>query len=106
MDACGLRWQEGTHLQMPAIDRARRLVHVRGGKGAKDRSVPLPHQSLAGLRHYWKPHRTPVWLVPAPGRRGVGMSTASTPMPRHRVQDAFRAALKASGIHKRASVHT
>jgi site-specific recombinase XerD len=27
-------------------------------------------------------------------------------MPRHRVQDALRAALKASGIHKRASVHT
>ena len=34
------------------------------------------------------------------------MSTASTPMPRHSVQDAFRAALKASGIHQRASVHT
>ena len=27
-------------------------------------------------------------------------------MPRSRVQDAFRAALKASGIPKRASVHT
>ena len=27
-------------------------------------------------------------------------------MPRNSVQDAFRAALKASGLHKRASVHT
>jgi len=27
-------------------------------------------------------------------------------MPRNSVQDAFRAALRASGIHKRASVHT
>ena len=34
------------------------------------------------------------------------MTTASTPVPRNSVQDAFRAALKASGIHKRASVHT
>ena len=34
------------------------------------------------------------------------MSTASAPMPRHSVQDAFRAALKASGLQKRASVHT
>jgi site-specific recombinase XerD len=34
------------------------------------------------------------------------MVTASTPMPRHSVQAAFRAALKASGIHQRASVHT
>ncbi len=106
IDACGLRLQEGTHLQIPDIDRARMLVHVRCGKGAKDRYVPLPHQTLEGLRQYWKTHRNPVWLFPAPGRGGIGMSTASTPMPRHSVQDAFRAALKASGIHKRASVHT
>jgi site-specific recombinase XerD len=104
--ACGLRLQEGTHLQIPDIDSARMLIHVRCGKGAKDRSVPLPHQTLEGLRQYWKTHRNPVWLFPAPGRNGVGMSTASTPMPRNSVQDAFRAALKASGMHKRASVHT
>ncbi len=104
--ACGLRLQEGTHLQIPDIDSARMLIHVRCGKGAKDRYVPLPRQTLEGLRQYWKTHRNPVWLFPAPGRSGVGMSTASTPMPRNSVQDAFRAALKASGIHKRASVHT
>jgi integrase/recombinase XerD len=106
IDAWGLRLQEGTHLQIPDIDSARLLVHVRCGKGAKDRYVLLPHQTLEGLRQYWKTHRNPVWLFPAPGRSGVGMSTASTPMPRNSVQDAFRAALKASGLHKRASVHT
>jgi integrase/recombinase XerD len=40
--SCGLRLQEGTHLQVPEIDSARMLVHVRSGKGAKDRYVPLP----------------------------------------------------------------
>ena len=34
------------------------------------------------------------------------MSTASTPMPRTSVQDACRAALQASGLPTRASVHT
>jgi integrase/recombinase XerD len=68
--------------------------------------VLLPQQTLALLRQYWKTHRHPVWLFPAPGRSGLGMATASTPMPRHSVQDAFRAALKARGIHKCASVHT
>jgi integrase/recombinase XerD len=82
------------------------LVHVRCGKGAKDRYVPLPQAILALLRQYWTTHRHPVWLFPAPGRSGLGMSTASTPMPRNSVQDAFRAALTASGLHKRASVHT
>ena len=82
------------------------LVHVRCGKGAKDRYVPLPHQTLEVLRQSWKTHRNPVWLCPALGRGGVERSTASTPMPRNSVQDALRAALKASGIHTRASGHT
>jgi integrase/recombinase XerD len=104
--SCGLRLQEGTHLQVPDIDSARMLVHVRAGKGAKDRYVPLPLPTLEWLRQYWKVHRHPVWLFPAPGRGGTGMSTATTPMPRSRGQDAFRAARQESGINKRASVHT
>jgi integrase/recombinase XerD len=104
--SCGLRLQEGTHLQVPDIDSARMLVHVRSGKGAKDRYVPLPPRTLELLCQYWKTHRHPTWLFPAPGRGGIGMSTASTPMPRNSVQDAFRGALTHSGINKRASVHT
>jgi integrase/recombinase XerD len=104
--SCGLRLQEGTHLQVPDIDSARMLVHVRCGKGAKDRYVPLPPRTLALLRDYWATHRHPRWLFPAPGRSGLGMATATAPMPRNSVQDAFRAALKASGCQKRASVHT
>ena len=104
--ACGLRLQEGTHLQVPDIDSARMLVHVRSGKGAKDRYGPLPQRTLELLRQFWKTHRHPVWLFPAPGRGGIDMATAATPMPRNSVQGAFRAALTASGLNKRASVHT
>ena len=104
--SCGLRLQEGTHLQVPDIDSARMLIHVRCGKGAKDRYVPLPQRTLELLRQYWATHRHPSWIFPAPGRSGLGMSTASAPMPRNSVQDAFRAARTASGSQKRASVHT
>ena len=104
--SCGLRLQEGTHLQGSAIDAARLRIHVRQGQGAKDRCVPLPPRILARLRQYWGTHRQPVWIFPAPGRGGTGLSTASTPMPRSSLQDAFRAALQESGIHKRACVHT
>jgi integrase/recombinase XerD len=103
--SCGRRLQAGTHLQVPDIDRARMLVHVRNGKGAKDRSVPLPPRTLALLRQSGSTHRHPLWLFPAPGRSGLGMATATGPMPRNSVQDAFRAALTASGIQQRASVH-
>ena len=106
MYACGLRRHEGTPLQGPARDRARLLVHVRCGTGATDRSEPLPQRTLECRRQSWHTPRHPVWLFPAPGRGGLGLSTASTPMPRPRGQDACRAALSASGLPTRASVHT
>jgi len=104
--SCGLRLQEGTHLQVKDIDSARGLIHVHLGKGAKDRYVPLPQRSLELLREQWKSHRNPVWIFPAPGRGGIHMATATEPMPRSSVQIVFKEALKKSGINKRASVHT
>jgi integrase len=83
--ACGLRLQAGTHLQVPAIDRARMLVPGRYGTGATDRSVPWPTRPLALLRQYWPTPRNPVWLFPAPGRGGIGMARATAPRPRHSV---------------------
>jgi integrase/recombinase XerD len=104
--SCGLRLQEGTNLQISDIDSARMVIHVRHGKGAKDRYVPLPKVTLPLLRTYWKSHRNPTWIFPAPSRGNNKMSVATKPMPFCNVQDAFRAALKESGINKRATVRT
>jgi len=65
--SCGLRLQEGTHLQVADIDSARLMIHVRHGKGAKDRYVPLPERTLQLLRQYWATHCNPVLLFPAEG---------------------------------------
>jgi integrase/recombinase XerD len=100
--ACGLRLQEGVQLQVADIDGARNLLHVRLGKGAKDRYVPLPERTIEMLRAYWITHRHPVWLFPA--RKGV--TTATGPMCESGVQRAFRAALQESGVQKPATVHT
>ncbi len=104
--SCGLRLQEGTHLQVADIDSGRMMIHVRHGKGAKDRYVPLPQRTLELLRHSWATHRNPVLLFPAEGRNHIDLAQATEPMSKSSVQDAFRAALKASGNNKRASVHT
>jgi site-specific recombinase XerD len=104
--SCGLRLQEGTHLQVRDIDSSRMVIHIRHGKGGKDRYVPLPVSTLELLRSYWKTHRNPTWIFPAPGRGGIHRATATKPMPYCNVQDALRAALKESGINKRATVHT
>jgi integrase/recombinase XerD len=104
--SCGLRLQEGIHLQVADIDSARMMIHVRHGKGAKDRYVPLPERTLELLRQYWATHRNPVLLFPAEGRDHIDLAKATEPMSKSSVQNAFRAALKESGNNKRASVHT
>lgn len=104
--ACGLRLREGVYLQVRDIDSDRMMVHVQHGKGAKDRYVPLPVPTLEMLRRYWRTHRHPEWLFPAPTKSGVPLSTAIKPMSVSGVQRAFKAALQESGIQKEASVHT
>jgi site-specific recombinase XerD len=103
--SCGLRVQEGVDLQVRDIDSDRMFIHVRHGKGAKDRYVPLPQGTLEMLRQYWCTHRHAVWLFPARSSTGV-LSAASTPMTVRGVQQCFKAALQESGIQKPATVHT
>ena len=82
------------------------LLHVKHGKGGKDRFVPLPQGTLFMLRDFWKTHRNKVWLFPAPGRSGTHMATATEPLPISSVQIVFKAAVRECGIYKRVWVHT
>jgi site-specific recombinase XerD len=104
--SCGLRLQEGTHLKVSDIDSKRHFIHIHHAKGGKDRYVPLPESTVQLLRQFWWTHRNPVWIFPASGRGGIHRSSATQPMAHGNVQDAFRSALRESGIHKPASVHT
>src|SRR5262245_53335744 len=62
--ACGLRLGELLHLQVADLDSARMVVHVRHGKGGKQRLVPLSPRLLAVLRDYWHLKRPAIWLFP------------------------------------------
>jgi len=93
-----LRLQEGTHLQVPDIDSQRMFIHVHRGKGNKDRYIPLPSRTLQILREFWKTHRNPLWIFPAPGRGGQDMPKASTPIPISSIQIAFHEAKIKAGI--------
>ena len=104
--SCGLRLQEGTNLHVADIDSARLMIHVRHGKGAKDRYVPLPERTLQLLRQYWQQHHNPGLLFPAEGRNHSDLARSTEPMSKSSVQDAFHTALQESGNNKRASVHT
>ena len=104
--ACGLRIGEGTRLHIGDIDSQRMLVHIKAGKGNKDRYVPLPESILHLLRKFWKTHRNTTWLFPAPGRSGTHMHESTKPLPLTSVQIVFKTALRECRIYKSASVHT
>ncbi len=105
--SCGLRLQEGLHLQVSDIDGDRKMIHVHRGKQAKDRYAPLPNETYLLLRQYWAPHRNPVLIFVATGRNGKGASTAKKPMAIDSVQGALRKARFEAGIKKRrVTTHT
>jgi integrase/recombinase XerD len=103
----GLRLHEALFLQVSDIDGQRLHVHVHRGTGATDRYVPLPADTLALLRTYWKTHRHPTWLFPATGRAHAYSPPATSPMSRTSVQGAFRTATHRAEITKMGvAIHT
>jgi len=84
------------------------LVDIaRRGKGGNDRYVPLPERTLHLLREFWKTHRCPTWLFPS--RFHIGDSFAAQdrrPVTDVSLQQAFKKALKRTGIAKPAHVHS
>lgn len=104
--SCGLRLQEATHLKVYDIDSSRLQIHVRGGKGKKDRYVPLPQCSLRLLREQWKTHRNPDWIFPSAQNPGESRHSATGPVRRNTVWTAFKDALRKSKVNKRANVHS
>jgi site-specific recombinase XerD len=102
----GLRLGEGLALQVGDIDGQRLRIHVRAGKGNKDRYVPITHPLLGMLRKWWKTHENPRLLFPNPSGGVARMREADTAMHAGGVQAAMRAAVADCGIALRITVHS
>jgi integrase/recombinase XerD len=96
--AAGLRVSEAVALQVGDIDNARMMIHVREGKGGRDRYVMLSPQLLAILRAHWRRTRSRPWLFPGPD--------PSRPITTRTVRSACCAAVEAAGLDKSVTVHT
>src|SRR5271157_3429359 len=104
--ACGLRIQEGVHLQVQDIDASQGILHVRNGKRNKDRNVPLPPTILALLRQCWKSHRNPIWVFPSRYEEKRNPNQIASSVSVRVIQRTFQRALQDSGVSKAATVHT
>jgi integrase/recombinase XerD len=58
----GLRVSEVPNLKIEDIDSKRMLIHIKNGKGKKDRIVPLSETVLLLLREYYKQYRPTKYL--------------------------------------------
>jgi site-specific recombinase XerD len=96
--ACGLRLNEVIHLQVADVDSARQVLHVRHGKGNKERLLPLSERLLDQLRVYWRDYRPRPWLFP---RR-----SGDQPIHATGVQKLCLQLVKRVAITKPASFHT
>lgn len=94
----GLRLEEALSIQISDIDAERHLLHIRRGKGHKDRFVPLPDLTLKALRALWLKHRHPNLLFPNPAGSAQYIQQATRHMDRGGAQSAMKAVVKDCGI--------
>ena len=96
--ATGLRVSEAVALTIKDIDSARMVIHIRQGKGRKDRYVMLSEQLLGILRAYWKCARPQNFLFPG--------ADPARPITVRSLQRACRLAAEVAGLDKTVTVHT
>ena len=84
------------------IDADRKLVHIRRGKGHKDRLVPLPDQTLVGLRELWQRHQNPRLIFPNGNGSFETIRQAKTHMDRGGTQKAMKTVVTECGIKKKS----
>ena len=102
--ATGARRAEVAALKVSDIDSQRMVVHIRGGKGRKDRDVMLSPALLESLRSYWRGlrHKPTTWLFP-----GNRWHTSSRPVTTKVLWTACRQAAVRAGLeHKNIHPHT
>ncbi|WP_438445860.1 tyrosine-type recombinase/integrase [Gorillibacterium sp. sgz5001074] len=96
--SAGLRVGEVVRLKMTDLDLERGMLHIRQGKGRKDRYTLLSKIAYAVLRSYLEEEQPQNWLFPGQNR--------GSHLRERTVQKAFEHAHRTSGITKPATVHT
>jgi len=109
--ACGLRVGEAVRIEVRDVQAAQQRIHLREGKGGKDRFVPLPAALLAMLREFWRSHRHPRLLFPGVSNawreRGAREPRRTdAPMSESSLQHCCRLAAAQAGLPPGVTPHT
>jgi site-specific recombinase XerD len=94
----GLRVSEATNLKVEDLDRSRKVIWVRRGKGHKDRQVMLSEPLREVLVAYWRWKRPTGWLFPG--------AKPGCPISRETVFETCRKAARLAGVAKPVHPHS
>ena len=94
---CGLRCSEVRNVQVADADIERGMLHVRMGKGSKDRCIPLGKMLCRGIAQYITAEHPRKYLFE--GNAGEALSQRGT-------QWIVAQAVKRAGIRKEVHTHT
>jgi integrase/recombinase XerD len=94
----GMRVSEACRLEIGDIDSKRGLIHIRQGKGRRDRYVMLSERLLLSLRQYWR-------LTQPKGPHLFPGKDPGTHISDSSLRDALKAAIQKAGITKRVTLH-
>src|SRR5271156_4718198 len=100
--ATGARNAELTRLKFSDVDSKRMVIHIRGGKGRKDRDVMLSPKLLEELREHWRrlPRKSSQWLFP-----GNRWHSSGQPIDTKTPRNACKQAAQRAGIKKKVYPH-
>lgn len=96
--SAGLRLSELVHLRLEDINSERMVIHVRQGKGCKDRFTLLSPRLLEELRDYWREYRPRYWLF----LNGAGQG----PLPENTAQKIYYTMKLRAGIQHGQGIHS
>ncbi len=96
--ATGLRLSEVAHLRLTDLDRHRRLITIRGGKGKKDRIVMLTDKLEAVIDQYLNEYKPSTFLFEEAGN--------AEPLQNRTIQFVYSDTVRFAGIQKKGGIHT
>jgi len=97
---CGLRRFELLNIKLQDVDLDRKMLHIREGKGRKDRYVPIGGILARGLKVYIESERPYKWLINGKDNKGQLQQFSETG-----VQWIIKQASKKAGIKKHVTSH-
>jgi integrase/recombinase XerD len=99
----GIRRLELIHLELGDVDFGHGTVHVRNGKGGKDRFVPIGERALLWVQKYLVDVRS--ILVTDPGELALFVTNKGEPFSPPRLNDMVSKAVDDADVGKTGSCH-